>query len=80
MSINWLLLGGHQSQKREVITEQDSQKDAVITECSCPNGHTILTDKAEFHGHLGLTLKIKSKMNEKLTTVFIEILFSVFIF
>ncbi len=69
MPINWLLLGGHQTQKREVITEQDPQKSVVITECYCPNGHTILTDRARFHGHLALTLKLKNKTGEGLLVI-----------
>jgi hypothetical protein len=44
MSINWLLLGGHQSQKREVIADQDSHENEVVTECYCSNGHSILAD------------------------------------
>jgi hypothetical protein len=66
MSINWLLLGGHQAQNREVITEQDQEKNEVITECYCPNGHSILTDQAVFQDHLGLTLKLKNKTTEGL--------------
>ena len=66
MSINWLLLGGHQSQKREVIPEQDPHKCEVITECYCANGHSILTDRAKFQGHLGLTLKLRNKQSEGL--------------
>jgi hypothetical protein len=66
MSINWLLLGGHQTQKREVIPDQDPKKREVITECYCLNGHTILTDIAIFQGHQGLTLKLKNKKSEGL--------------
>lgn len=69
MSINWLLLGGHQAQSREVITEQDQEKNEVITECYCPNGHSILTDKAVFQDRLGLTLKLKSKTSEGLLVI-----------
>ena len=66
MPINWLLLGGHQTQKREVISEQDLDKQEMVAECYCPNGHSILTDKALFQGHPGLTLKLKSKTSEGL--------------
>ena len=69
MSINWLLLGGHQTQKREVIVDQDPQKGEVITECYCPNGHTILTDKAQFQGHPGLTLMLRNKTSEGLLVI-----------
>lgn len=69
MNINWLLLGGHQTQKREVIADQAPGKSEVITECYCPNGHTILTDTASFQGHLGLTLKLKSKTSEGLLVI-----------
>lgn len=69
MNINWLLLGGHQTQKREVITDQVPGKSEVITECYCPNGHTILTDTASFQGHPGLTLKLKSKTSEGLLVI-----------
>lgn len=69
MSINWLLLGGHQTQKREVIADQYSQKSEVITGCYCPNGHTILTDKATFQGYSGLTLKLRNSTNEGLLVI-----------
>jgi len=73
MSINWLLLGGHQSQKREVITDQDLQQDPqkseVITECYCPNGHSILSETELFQGHPGLTLKLKNKSSEGLLII-----------
>jgi len=69
MPINWLLLGGHQTQKREVIAEQDLQKCQVITECYCQNGHSILTDVALFQGHRGLTLKLKNKASEGLLVI-----------
>ena len=69
MAINWLLLGGHQTQKREVITEQSLEKQEVVKECYCPNGHSILTDKANFQGEPGLTLKLKSKMSEGLLVI-----------
>ncbi|MGW8311705.1 MAG: hypothetical protein ACWGOL_00580 [Desulfuromonadales bacterium] len=70
MNINWLLLGGHQTQKREVIKDQDPQhKSEVITECYCPNGHSILTDAAVFQGHHGLTLKLKNKSEEGLLVI-----------
>jgi hypothetical protein len=69
MSVNWLLLGGHQSQKREIISDDDQQKREIITECYCLNGHTVLTDKALFQGHPGLTLKLKNKTNEGLLVI-----------
>ena len=69
MSINWLLLGGHQTQKREVIAEQDSQDNKVITECYCPNGHSVLTGTALFQGHPALTLKLKNKTSEGLLLI-----------
>ena len=69
MSINWLLLGGHQTQKREVHTETPLHKQEVITECYCPNGHSILTDKAAFRGHPGLTLKLKNDTGEGLLVI-----------
>jgi hypothetical protein len=69
MPINWLLLGGHQIQKREVITEQVLDKQEMVTECYCPNGHSILTDKATFQGHPGLTLKLKTKTSEGLLVI-----------
>lgn len=64
MAINWLLLGGHQLQKRDVITAQDLGKQDVITECYCANGHSILSDAGVFQGHHGLTLKLRSKTAE----------------
>jgi hypothetical protein len=64
MPINWLLLGGHQTQKREVITDQSLQTQDLITECYCPNGHSILTAKAEFQGQPGLTLLLKNAISE----------------
>lgn len=64
MPINWLLLGGHQSQKREVIPVQDSHTAEVITACYCPNGHSILSDTEKFKGHPGLSLKLKNKLSE----------------
>lgn len=73
MSINWLLLGGHQTQKREVITDQDLQQDPqkseVITECYCANGHSILSETELFQGHPGLTLKLKNKTSEGLLII-----------
>jgi hypothetical protein len=69
MSINWLLLGGHQTQKREVIAEQDLQSSQVITECYCPNGHSVLTAAALFQGHKALTLKLKNKTSEGLLLI-----------
>lgn len=69
MTINWLLLGGHQLQKRDVITEQDQQKREVITECYCPNGHTVLSDTVQFQGYPGLTLKLKNKTSEGLLVI-----------
>lgn len=69
MSINWLLLGGHQTQKREVITEQHLQEPDIIRECYCPNGHSILTNKGIFQGHQALTLKLKSKTSEGLLVI-----------
>lgn len=69
MPINWLLMGGHQAQKREVITDQDLEQQEVITECYCLNGHSILTDKAEFQGNPGLTLKLISKTSEGLLLI-----------
>jgi len=69
MAINWLLLGGHQLQKREVITEQDVVKQDVITECYCANGHSILTDAGVFQGHPGLTLKLRSKTAEGILSI-----------
>ncbi|NIP49792.1 MAG: hypothetical protein GWO30_07305 [Gammaproteobacteria bacterium] len=69
MSINWLLLGGHQAQKREVITEEKLQSQEVVEECYCLNGHSILTDKAEFQGKPGLTLKLKVSTEEGLLVI-----------
>lgn len=69
MTINWLLLGGHQAQKREVITEENLKKQEVVEECYCPNGHSILTDKAVFQGKPGLTLKLKSPHSEGLLVI-----------
>src|SRR5210317_1472567 len=69
MSINWLLLGGHQSQKREVIPDQDGQKTGVVTECYCPNGHSVLSDEHKFQGHPGLSLMLKSKTSERLLVI-----------
>lgn len=69
MSINWLLLGGHQTQKREVIAELDPQKIDLIAECYCPQGHSILTETALFQGHPGLTLKLKNKTCEGLLVI-----------
>jgi len=69
MKINWLLLGGHQTQKREVIVDQDHHQNEVITECYCPNGHSILTDTACFQGHPGLTLKLKNRTSEGLLVI-----------
>ena len=69
MSINWLLLGGHQSQKREVIPDQDAQKAEVVTECYCPNGHSVLSDGHKFQGHSGLSLLLKSKTSEGLLII-----------
>jgi len=69
MKINWLLLGGHQTQKREVIVDQDHHQNEVITECYCPNGHSILTDTACFQGHPGLTLKLKNRTTEGLLVI-----------
>ena len=66
MSINWLLLGGHESQKREVIAEQDPQNKEVISECYCVNGHSILSESEKFQSHAGLSLKLKSKTSEGL--------------
>lgn len=66
MSINWLLMGGHQSQKREVIADLDSQDSEVISACYCTNGHSILSDDLTFQGYPGLLLKLRSKMSEGL--------------
>ena len=69
MSINWLLLGGHQTQKRDVITDENLKSRDVVSSCFCPNGHSILTDRAIFQGYHGLTLKLKSKMSEGLLVI-----------
>ena len=69
MAINWLLLGGHQTQKREVISEHKLQEKQVISDCYCLNGHSILSDIATFHGHPGLTLQLKSKTDEGLLVI-----------
>ena len=69
MSINWLLLGGHQSQIREVIEDQQANESKVVSECYCPNGHSILTDMATFQGYPGLTLKLKNKTGEGLLVI-----------
>lgn len=69
MNINWLLLGGHQAQKREVIADQVEHKNEVITECYCSNGHSILTDTARFQGHRALTLKLRNKTGEGLLVI-----------
>jgi hypothetical protein len=69
MKINWLLLGGHQAQKREVIQDQEHHRHEVVRECYCPNGHSILTDAAHFQGHPGLTLKLKNRSSEGLLVI-----------
>lgn len=69
MNINWLLLGGHQSQKREVITDQFQHNGAVVDECYCPNGHSIITDLATFQGYPGLTLRLKNRASEGLLVI-----------
>lgn len=69
MKINWLLLGGHQAQKREVIQDQEHHCHEVVRECYCPNGHSILTDTAHFQGHPGLTLKLKNRSSEGLLVI-----------
>ena len=69
MKINWLLLGGHQTQKREVILDQEHHQNEVVTECYCPNGHSILTDTAHFQGLPGLTLKLRNRASEGLLVI-----------
>lgn len=66
MRIDRLLRGGHQAQKREVISESDLQRNQVITECYCPHGHAIVTEATRFQGHPGLALKLKSRSAEGL--------------
>lgn len=68
MGIMWLL-GGNDSQKRRVIEKSDQEKGQVITECYCGNGHSILTDKATFDGHPGLTLTLKNSRQEGLLSI-----------
>ncbi|MDH3998584.1 MAG: hypothetical protein OET90_07070 [Desulfuromonadales bacterium] len=66
MAINWLIQGGHETQNREVISEQDKDRSEIIQQCYCSNGHTILTDAALFQGHNGLTLKLRNGEKEGL--------------
>jgi hypothetical protein len=68
MGFKWLL-GGDQSQKRQVIQEEDNVQHQVIEECYCPNGHSILTDVRLFQGHPALTLKLRSKTQEGLLAI-----------
>ena len=63
MPFKWLK-GGDLAQKRQVIEITDQPQDEVITECYCPNGHSVLTDMATFHGHPALTLKLRGKTQE----------------
>ena len=69
MSINWLLLGGHQAQKREVITEEKLQSQDIVEQCYCLNGHSILTDKATFGGKPGITLNLKGSTGKGLLVI-----------
>lgn len=69
MAINWLLQGGHQAQKREVISELDKERSEIIKECYCPNGHSILTDAGLFQGHHALTLKLRNNSREGLLVI-----------
>lgn len=63
MGIMWLL-GGNDSQKRQVIEQIDREGGQLISECYCRNGHSILTDMTEFDGHPGLTLKLVNSRQE----------------
>jgi len=63
MGIMWLL-GGNDSQKRQVIEQNDRQDGQLISECYCRNGHSILSDMAVFDGHPGLTLKLVNSRQE----------------
>ena len=63
MPLKWLQ-GGDQTQKRQVIQEEDQADRRVIDACFCPNGHSILTDIRTFQGLPALTLKLIGKRGE----------------
>jgi hypothetical protein len=69
MGINWLLLGSEQAQKRVVITAQNLAAPSVVTECYCPNGHSILSDLERYRGYPALTLKLKRNETEGLLAI-----------
>lgn len=36
----------------------------VVTECYCPNGHSLMYPRASFTGHAGILLRVKGEMGE----------------
>ena len=68
MRFAWLR-GGDQTQKRQVISQEDQQRKEVITECYCPNGHSILTDAGVYEGYPGLTLLLRTTAQEGILSI-----------
>lgn len=68
MGFSWLW-GGDQTQRRQVITEEDRRENLVIRECYCPKGHSIITDLATFGGYGGLTLKLRTATQQGLLSL-----------
>lgn len=46
------------------IKIKESRKLLVVDECFCPNGHSLMSNRASFNGLPGIMLKVKMK-NEK---------------
>jgi hypothetical protein len=63
------LFGEDQAQKRQVITQKDRQKNLVVEECYCPQGHSIISERAIFGGHRGLTLRLRSADQDGLLSI-----------
>jgi len=68
MGFFWLF-GGDQAQKRQVISESDQKANMLVSECYCPNGHSIITDAGVYNGHHGLTLKLRTSTQEGLLSI-----------
>jgi hypothetical protein len=68
MAFSWLK-SGDEAQKREVISTCDQKNNMVVSECYCPNGHSIISEAGVFSGHQGLTLKLRTSEKEGILAI-----------
>jgi hypothetical protein len=63
-------MGQNLGDQRGCITVEGWQKGRhqetfrVVTECYCPNGHGLLSDRATFGGFTGISVKLRSDFQE----------------